>query len=335
MTVEAIKDGLSRRQLFKGAAAGAMATGLVGGGATLASAKAPLTAKQIPGFYRRKVGSIEVTALLDGYLAFDQATLLALIAKATPEAMKPLNDKYFVPASGKITMPINAYVINTGDKVVLVDTGTADKFGPSAGALPAALAAAGFETSAIDIVALTHAHPDHAAGLVDGKGAAVYANAELVMAEAEMKFWSDAGTLARLPQSQQGFVDMALAAFKPYAARTRLIGNGVEVTPGVSSLTLPGHTPGHMGYRIASGSDQLLIVGDAIALYEYLFDKPDWSLAFDVDGVAAVATRKRLLDMASADRMMLAGMHMPFPGFGNVGREGSAYRYVPAPWSAL
>ena len=324
-----------RREVLGGLAASAVALGTLGAGVTPAAAKAPLSAGPAPAYYRRKIGDIEITGLLDGYLAFDQTTMLALTAKASPEAVAPLNQKAFLPASGKMALPINAYVLNTGDKLILVDAGSADKFGPTAGSVPAALAAAGIDPGAIDIIVLTHAHPDHAAGLITAKGEARYPNAELILTGDEAKFWADSSTRARLPDSQKGMVDIASAALKPYGARTRLIGNAADVAPGVSSYALPGHTPGHTGFRVASGAEQLLIFGDATAIPEWFFDQPDWSLAFDVDPATAVATRRKMLDMVAADRMLVAGMHMPFPGFGHVASEGKAYRFVPAPWVAL
>lgn len=323
---------VSRRTLFRGLAAGAAVAGAGVLGAADAGAKAPLAQGPAAACHRRKIGDIEVTCLLDGYIAFDQPALVSMIAKATPEAAQALSDKAFIPPNSKIALPISAFLVNTGDKLVLIDTGTASNFGPTAGSVPAALAASGVDPASIDVVVLTHAHPDHAGGLVTKDGQAFFKNAELVLSQTEAAFWADPGTRARLPDSFKGMVDVAAAALKPYASRTRLIGNAADVVPGISSYALPGHTPGHTGYRISSGSEQALIIGDATMVAEWLFDKPEWSLAFDFDADTAVATRRKLLDMAAADRMMIAGAHLPFPGFGHVASAGAAYRFVPAPW---
>lgn len=291
-------------------------------------ARAVPPAGQVPGLYRFKVGAFEVTSINDGMLnitldqfpAADRAGAEALLQRA------------FQPPAA-IPTAVNAYLVNTGDRLVLIDTGTAAAMGPSLGKVGANLKAAGVDPADVDLVVLTHMHPDHANGLIDPAGAAVFGKAELAVAEAEYGFWTDDGILSRAPAEVHPFFAMARAAVKPYAGdRLTRFGKEAEIAPGIRVLAAPGHTPGHSMIEVTSGDDRLLIWGDIVHAAALQFAKPDWAINFDVDQQAAIASRKRVLDRVAADRVLIAGAHLAFPGIGHVGRVGDGYEFVPAFW---
>ncbi|MGK9165915.1 MBL fold metallo-hydrolase [Inquilinus limosus] len=293
-----------------------------------ALARAVPAAGQVPGLYRFKVGAFEVTAINDGMinLKLDQ------FPAADRTGAEALLQRAFQPAAA-IPTAVNAYLINTGDRLVLVDTGTATTLGPTLGKVGANLKAAGVDPSDVDLVVLTHMHADHANGLIDPAGAAVFGKAELAVAEAEYAFWTDDGILSRAPAEMHPYFAMARAAVKPYAGdRLSRFGKEAELAPGIRILAAPGHTPGHSMVEVASGADRLLIWGDIVHAAALQFAKPDWAINFDVDQQAAITSRKRVLDQVAADRVLVAGMHLPFPGIGHVGRAGEGYEFVPAFW---
>jgi glyoxylase-like metal-dependent hydrolase (beta-lactamase superfamily II) len=181
-------------------------------------------------------------------------------------------------------------------------------------------------------VLLTHAHPDHANGLIDAAGAAVFPNAEIIISAKESAFWLDDAIMASVPEDSKGYFLGARAALAPYAGRTRLIDEG-EVLPGITAIPEPGHTPGHTGFLVTSGSESLLLWGDIVHLPGVQFARPDAGLAFDADGPAAIATRARIMDMAATDKLLVAGMHLDFPTFGHLVRQGTGYALVPEVWT--
>ncbi|WP_207484223.1 MBL fold metallo-hydrolase [Arenibaculum pallidiluteum] len=317
---------LSRRGFL--AATGFVAAGTaLSGGAVPAFALAPMAGAPIPGAIRRKVGSVEVTALLDGYIDMppdflvgaDGATVAALASAAHQ-------------SPGPRRTPVNAYLVNLGDRLVLVDAGTSTSMGPTLGQLPAALAAAGVGPAQVDTVLITHMHPDHIAGALTPTGQALFPNAELVVTEADYVFWHDDSVMNQAPSEFRSFFLGARNAAAAYAGRLRRIAGEGQAVGSIRSVPLPGHTPGHAGFVVESGGEALLIWADTVHLATYQFARPDWSMSFDVDPQQAAQTRRRIFDRAAADRVMVAGMHMPFPGFGHVVREGSEYRFVPAEW---
>jgi glyoxylase-like metal-dependent hydrolase (beta-lactamase superfamily II) len=317
-----------RRSLLQGSAALA-AAGIFGlDGASDAFAKAPMQAGQSPGFYRLKVGDIEVTALIDGSLDIAPAMF--------PKAGKPEAERLLEaagrPKTGAPTA-INAFIINTGGKLILLDTGAGMFFGPEAGLLENNIKASGYDPAAIDIVLLTHMHPDHIGGMVGAGGKPVFANAEMQVGEADLKFWTDEGQLSRAPGDAKKFFQFAQAVAAAYKGRVRPFGDGFEPAPGLTMVAAHGHTPGHSMARISAGKDQLLIWGDIVHVAALQFSHPDWAISFDVDQDMAVATRKKVFDETAADNIVVAGAHLDFPGLGRVSRKGDAFFYHPVFWT--
>ncbi len=282
-----------------------------------------------PGLLRLKLGDVIVTALLDGSIDLP----LALFPRTDEAEAAVLLDREF--GQMPVRAALNAVLVQQAGRTVLIDAGAATGLGPSLGRLPAALAAAGVGPASIDAVAMTHLHPDHVNGLLAPDGQAAFPNAELVLHAAEHDFWTDDDARARTPAGLQPFFDAARAGIAPYATRTRFLSRtGETVIPGLTALPLPGHTPGHTGYRVASNGHDLLIWGDVVHAPALQFARPDWGIAFDVDMDAAAATRSRTMAMVAADRVLIAGMHLDFPAFGHVqpATRAGSYRFVPMPW---
>lgn len=198
--------------------------------------------------------------------------------------------------------------------------------------MPQALAANGVSPDQIDAVLLTHMHPDHIAGTIDENGNAVFPNAELIVPEADFSYWHDDAAMAAAPDAFKPFFTGARIAAKAYAKRTTQISGDADVLPGVKPVPLPGHTPGHTGYIVNSGDESLFIWADIIHNATFQLAHPEWGPAFDVDPAQAAKTRQRALDMAASDRLLVAGMHMPFPAVGHIDARAEGFAYVPAEW---
>ncbi len=279
------------------------------------------------GIQRRAVGDIHITALLDGYFGLDPAMLVGVDADAIPALL----EQSFLQV-GPVNTAINAYVIEAGDRRILVDGGTGGVFGPTTGKLTEALAAADIDAATIDTVFCTHLHPDHIGALNDGD-APRFAAAELVAHEAEPAFWSDDSNFADAGEEVQGYARAAQAALAAYADRTTLIQDKAEIAPGVTARHLPGHTPGHTGLLLSSNGETLLLWADIVHLGPIQFARPEVTIPFDVDQPAAAATRLALMDEVATDRVMIAGSHVVFPSFGHIERRANGgYAFAPARW---
>jgi glyoxylase-like metal-dependent hydrolase (beta-lactamase superfamily II) len=294
-----------------------------------AEAASPPAGTETPGIYRYRIGSFELTALYDGIWyrpiseKFIRNAPFADVEHALADA--------FMPAD-RLATPFTTLVVNTGQKLVLIDTGTGGQIAPSAGVLHANLLAAGIDPLAIDLIVISHFHPDHINGIKDKDNDLVFRNAEIMVPEAEWKFWMDDENMNAAPadlkltfrNQRRIFADIA-----PHITRFR---PGAEVVSGVETLPAPGHTPGHTVFAIHSGDQSLLVLGDTAQHPAVFARHPDWQAAFDIDGAAAVATRKALFDRAAADRMLVTGYHFPFPACGHLVKTAHGYEHVPVEW---
>jgi glyoxylase-like metal-dependent hydrolase (beta-lactamase superfamily II) len=282
--------------------------------------------EQIKGIYRRRIGDIVVTAVSDGTL---ERTHEMMLNVGEDEARKHLAAAFRTV----FVLSINAFLIHSGDRLALVETGSGNYLGPSAGHLLANLTAAGVAPADIDTILLTHMHPDHSAGLTDmATGQANYANAELVVHENEPRHWFDDAAMAKGTEREKKLMfQQAREQTAPYLTRMRTFTKG-EVFPGVTALPIPGHTPGHTGYLIESGGERLLIWGDVVHMPEVQVPRPEVSMVVDTDPAGAATSRRRIFDMAASERLLVTGMHLHFPGFAHVAREGANYRLVPEAW---
>jgi glyoxylase-like metal-dependent hydrolase (beta-lactamase superfamily II) len=285
----------------------------------------PLAGTQAPGFYRHKVGSYEVTVVSDGTLTLDATIFTGDEAGAE----KLLRDAH-LPKMG-FTTPLNTWLINTGQKLILVDAGGGTHFAPSIGRLPQNLAAAGVSPAAIDAVVITHPHPDHIPGVITGDHKMLFPNATLHVNENDHAFWTSADIRGKAPEEFRGFFDLAVNAIKPYAAagKLSLYKDGAEFAAGVRAVACYGHTVGHSMVRVSPPGGDFLIFGDIVHCLALQFPDPERSVAFDTDPPAALANRKRVLDMVATDRLLFSGGHLPFPALGHATKSGSGYAFVP------
>src|SRR6201981_3605268 len=317
---------LDRRMLLRAGAAAAGAAALAP--TVPALAHAPQAGKQAqPSFYRFKLGTIEITVVSDGTLAFPAATLWGDRA----EDARGLLTSTFQPPS-PVGLQINTILVNTGDKLVLIDAGCGvDKFQKTTGGLIANLAAAGYAPGDIDTILFTHFHFDHLWGITDRENASLlFPSAEFVASETEVAFWSDPELAGKLPPAQQPRVTQT--NLKLASPRLRVIKAGAEVAPGVTTFDTAGHTPGHMSVQIRSGGEEMLLAGDVVVDSEVSFLHPEWPFEFDIDVPMGTKTRMAFLDRAAADKTLVSSYHLHSPGSGHVVREGSAYRWLPADW---
>jgi glyoxylase-like metal-dependent hydrolase (beta-lactamase superfamily II) len=293
--------------------------------AGLAHAAAPMAASQAPGYYRIMLGDFEVTALSDGTHPFPVDTVMTNITQQ--QAIQALADiDLKLPVQGSI----NAFLINTGSKLILIDSGAGALYGPCCGKLMTHLRAAGYQPEQVDEVLLTHLHKDHAGGIMQNTAAA-FPNAVLRLSQAEADYWLTPANKAKAPEFLSTFFDAAQAAVAPYkaAGRYRPYKDFGPLEPGIEALPAPGHTPGHAAYLVQSKSQQLLIWGDIVHVAGIQFPHPSATLKYDSSEPDAQGTRARLLELVTGKQLLVGAAHIAFPGLGHVRLHKDEYEWLP------
>ena len=324
---------LTRRHMLGGAAALAAAPMIP---PTAVEAAAPPTGKQAPGFYRYKIGDIEATAILDGANTFPLRD--TFVANKSLAEVRAALEKAFMPPD-KMTIPFAPVVINSGGKLIAIDTGNGPAaFTTSKGAIgqyQTNLAAAGIDPQNIDIVIISHFHADHVNGLLDAEGKKLFPNAEVMASSTEWKYWMDDGEMSRAPAGRMAdiFKNNRRIFETGLQKKVTLFEWGKEIAPGVTAVAAPGHTIGHTAFIISSGSDKIFIQSDTTNHPAIFVANPGFHQQFDQDLKMSEETRRKIYDMLSAEKMLVQGYHFPFPALANVDKEGDGYRYVPIKWS--
>lgn len=296
---------------------------LTAGGDTQASA--PLAKNQAPGWYRMKVGDFEVTALLDGTLDLPVDKLLTNI---TPEKVNKALAANFLKSP--VEASVNAFLVNTGTKLVLIDAGTGTMMGPTLGKLLTNLKASGYKPEQVDEIYITHMHGDHMGGLAAADKPA-FPNAVVRAGKAEGEYWLSQANMDKAPEAMKGFFKGAQTMLKPYIAANKykpIDGADVELVPGVRALNTAGHTPGHTIYSIESKGEKMLFLGDLMHVAAVQFADPSVTIQFDSDSKAAAAQRKKVFADAAAKGHHFAVAHISFPGIGRIRAEGAGYVWV-------
>ncbi len=280
---------------------------------------------QLPGVYPFKLGDFKITALSDGTLPQD--LLDKLLTNTNPTEIDRLLKQSFL--TNPVEISINAFLIDTGDKQILVDTGSGDLYGKLGGKLQASLKAANYTPEEIDLILLTHIHTDHSGGLVkDGK--MMFPNAIIYAGKSDLDLWFNRSNQSKLKLERRYF-DEVLITVKPYvdAGKLRPFSGKTEIMPGITAIPTPGHTPGHSFYLVESKGEQIEFLGDIIHFGSVQFPKPEITVAYDVNSPAAAAQRIKQFAQAEKSRRLVAAAHLTFPGVGHIRAEGKGYIWVP------
>jgi len=303
---------VSRRLVLKTGAAAVAASTL---GLTPVWAQSTLT-----------MGSVNINVLSDGNLVLPIRFTMPDIPKEDIEA---LFKKYNLPTDS-MEPDCNLTLVRDGERTVLFDVGSGPNFMPSAGKLLSAVEEIGLDPSDVTHVVFTHAHPDHLWGLMDDFDEPLFPEAEYMISKPEWDYWIDPATLDKTPEARKTFAVGAKRNLEIIEDRITRFNYGEEILPGIQALDTNGHTPGHTSFEIRSGSESLIVIGDAITNFAVSFEKPDWPSGSDQDKDQGIKARTMLLDRMASEKIRMIGYHLPHPGIGMAEKIDGAYRFVAA-----
>jgi glyoxylase-like metal-dependent hydrolase (beta-lactamase superfamily II) len=322
---------LTRRHLLGGA--GAAGAALAFAPIAPAHAAAPPLGKQAASFYRAKVGSFEITVYSDGVRVAPPPPNYT--RNVSNEQVLAAAEKAYMP-KGQLVAPFNPLVVNTGSKLVLMDTGFGPGVAPTLGLLTSTMSASGIDPKSIDVVLISHMHGDHILGLKNADGSLAFPNAEIMVPAADWAFWMNDDNMAKYQdafnKAQMGFNRKIFGDLKNKVTQYQ---PGKELVTGITAMDAAGHTPGQCVFVISSGNGKLLFQADVTNLPDIFLRNPDWHVMFDHEPEKAVATRRRIHDMAAAEKLLVHGFHYPFPALGYSEKAGNGYRMVPASWNPV
>lgn len=308
----------------------ASATLLSGLGSQITTAAAPFAQTSAPGFFRIMLGEFEVTAINDGTSKLPVDQLLN----------QPAHKTHATLAHSFLTVPletsINAYVINTGDKLILIDAGGGAFMGPTLGKLVSNLQASGYEPDQIDDIYITHLHPDHVGGLVS-ENALAFPNAVIHVDKKDADFWLSEDNLNNAPEENKASFEAAIAALTPYQAAGKFapFQHNTQLTPGIKAISTYGHTVGHTVYEVESQGQKLWLIGDLIHVAAVQLDHPKVTIAFDTDQKKAAAQREKIFKKAAKKGILIGAAHIQFPGLGHLRKKGHSYEWIPVNFTQL
>ncbi|MBV6632097.1 MAG: MBL fold metallo-hydrolase [Alphaproteobacteria bacterium] len=309
---------ITRRVAIAGTAAmGAMLTAPV-------QAAAPLLGAHSAIFNRFTLGDFEITTIADGFVSVPTVHPFfgSNVAKEEVDALAGEN---LLPSDG-IKLGFTPTLVNTGKELVLFDAGNGDVRRPNAGLLRDRLAVAGYTPEQVDVIAITHMHPDHIGGLMED-GEPAFPNARYVASTTEYNFWTNTDLASN--EQVSGIHALVMERVAPLAEKMTFIDDEQDVVSGITAVAANGHTPGHTLFRIDNGGKSVLLTADTANHFVFSLQRPDWHFQFDFDPGKAAATRRRVFDMLATDEMAFIGYHMPFPSLGYVQASGNGFRYTP------
>lgn len=286
--------------------------------------------KQVAGYYHHQIGNTQITALFDGTNYLNPAMFKGLSDTEKKEILK----KYYADQAKGMQTSVNAFLVNTGSSLVLVDSGSSSCNGPNFGSVIKNLNAAGYKTEQVDTILLTHLHPDHVCG-ISVKGVASFPNATVFVADAEANYWLNPKQAAKLPQDKQArfkqTVEKIQQAVQPYQATKRFktfkLGEKIK---GFDVISTAGHTPGHFSFGFKSGNEEIVFIGDIVHSHSIQFDQPETAIDFDVEPKKAVQTRLAQFARLAKNGQTVAAPHLPFPGIGHIySKDGKSYQWIP------